>query len=103
MMSWTYQIFSWSSATLVTWFTPGKSLGTNATVPLVSSNIKHFHKLLSGIWRTAPKPLSCFSAPPGGCQPSIIKMLAWVVLLGSCTQKVKLLHSYYCKVITQSP
>lgn len=61
MMSWTYQIFSWSSATLVTWFTPGKSL------------------------------------------PSIIKMPAWVVLLGSFTQKVKLLHSYYCKVITQSP
>ena len=48
-------------------------------------------------WENSTQTVSGFSAPPAGCQPSIIKMPAWVVLPGSSTQKlkqaVKLLHS----------
>ena len=48
-------------------------------------------------WENSTQTVSRFSAPPAGCQPSIIKMPAWVALPGSSTQKlkqaVKLLHS----------
>lgn len=92
--SWIHQIFSQTSTTMVTWFTPGSGLGTNAAVSLIPFNIMHFYKLLSGICRTAPKPVLFLCCP--WWVPARHSQNTWVQLPGSNTQKlmqaVKLLH-----------